>query len=151
VTSAPTDVLEGLIDALADVARRHRNLTLRVYRESGLPAAQVTVLAVAARLGESRMSDLAEELLVDPSVISRHVSQLEQSGNVERRPDPADGRATLIRLTQRGEETLAEVRRLRRRHLQEALAGWDEDEVADLNATLGTVSRFLDAAQEVGR
>ena len=151
MTSAPTDSLEGLIDALADVARRHRNLTLRVYRESGLPTAQMAVLSVLARLGESRMADLAEELLVDPSVVSRHVSQLEQSDNVERRSDPADGRASLIRITARGEETLAEVRRLRRHHLQNALTGWSEAEVAELTGTLGTVSRFLDAAQAAVR
>src|SRR5699024_6728986 len=77
VTAAsPDDALEGLIDALADLVRRHRNLTVRVSRESGLPASQVAVLASLCRLGESRIAEVAEDLLVDPSVISRHISPL---------------------------------------------------------------------------
>src|SRR5690625_7773950 len=105
VTPAPADdALEGLIDTLADLVRRHRNLTVRVSRESGLPASQVAVLASLARLGECRIAEVADELLVDPSVISRHVSPLEQGGSIARRPDPADARAALIRLTPHGEE-----------------------------------------------
>lgn len=148
VTPAPADdALEGLIDALADLVRRHRNLTVRVSRESGLPASQVAVLASLCRLGESRIAEVAEDLLVDPSVISRHISPLEQDGSVERRQDPADARAALVRLTPRGHEALAEVRRLRRRHLEAALADWTEADVVDLTHTLGTVARFLDATQ----
>lgn len=151
VTADQHDALEGLIDTLADLTRRHRNLTARLSRESGLPASQVAVLATVARLGECRIAEVAEELLVDPSVISRQISPLEQEGSVERRQDPADARAALIRLTPRGEESLAAVRRLRRRHLETALAEWSESDVAGLTEVLGTVSRFLDATQEVTR
>lgn len=140
----PPDALEQLIDALADLSRRHRNLTVRLARESGRPASQVAVLATLARLGEVRLADIAEELLVDPSVVSRHVSPLEQDGSIARRPDPADARAALIRLTPSGEQVLETVRELRRRHLQEALTGWEDEAVADLPATLTRVARLLD-------
>ena len=151
VTAAPHDPFEGLIDTLADLVRRHRNLTVRLARESGLPAAQVAVLAAISRLGESRIADLAEDLLVDPSVVSRHISPLEQRGRVERRQDPADARAALVRLTPQGEEALADVRNLRRNHLEAALAEWSEGDVAELTTVLGTVARFLDATHEVVR
>ncbi|WP_193311341.1 MarR family winged helix-turn-helix transcriptional regulator [Georgenia satyanarayanai] len=151
MTAPQHDALEGLIDALADLTRRHRNLTVRLARESGRPASQVAVLAVLARLGECRIAELAEELLVDPSVVSRHVNPLEQDGSIERRQDPADARAALVRLTPKGEEALGEVRRLRRRHLESALGDWEEDDVAGLSEVLGTVARFLDATQEVTR
>lgn len=151
VTHAPHDALEGLIDALAEVVRRHRNLTARVSRESGVPAAQVAVLASLARLGECRIAEVADDLFVDPSVVSRRLSPLEQQGSIARRQDPADARASLVRLSPTGEAALAEVRRLRRRHLEDVLADWSEGEVADLSHTLGTVARFLDAAHEGGR
>lgn len=151
MTAAQHDVLEGLIDALADLTRRHRNLTVRLSRESGRPASQVAVLASLARQGECRIADVAEDLLVDPSVVSRHVSPLEQDGSVERRQDPADARAALLRLTPTGEEALAAVRQLRRRHLESALTDWSESDVAQLTDVLGTVARFLDATQEVAR
>ncbi len=150
VTTAP-DALEGLIDSLADLVRRHRNLTVRVSRESGRPASQVAVLAALARLGEVRIAELAEDLLVDPSVVSRHVSPLEQDGSIARRQDPADARAALIRLTPQGHEALVAVRRLRRQHLETVLADWSEEDVTGLNEVLGTVARFLDAAHEVTR
>src|SRR5690554_1317712 len=111
----------------------------------------MAVLASLARLGECRLADVAEDLLVDPSVVSRHVSPLEQDGSIERRQDPADARAALIRLAPRGEESLTAVRELRRRHLQRALTDWDEGDVAGLTDVLGTVARFLDATQEGGR
>lgn len=151
MTAAQHDGLEGLIDALADLTRRHRNLTVRLARESGRPASQVAVLASLARQGECRIADLAEDLLVDPSVVSRHVSPLEQDGSIERRQDPADARAALLRLTPTGEEALTAIRELRRRHLEAALANWSESDVAQLNDVLGTVSRLLGAAQQVTR
>jgi DNA-binding MarR family transcriptional regulator len=151
VTAAQPDVLDGLIDALADLTRRHRNLTGRLSRESGLPASHVAVLGCLARFGERRTAEVADDLLVDPSVVSRHLSQLEQDGMVERRQDPADARAALIRLTEKGEKALADVRELRRRHLSTALVEWGEDDVARLSEVLGTAARFLDATQEVTR
>lgn len=149
--SASPDALEQLIDALADLARRHRNLTVRLARESGRPASHVAVLAALARLGEVRLAELADELLVDPSVVSRHVSPLEQEGSIARRPDPADARAALIRVTDAGAQVLETMRELRRRHLQTALADWDSEEVAVLPDTLTRVARLLDISQQPHR
>ena len=46
--------------------------------------------------GPQRTSALAATACVDPSTISRQVAQLVDSGLVERRADPHDGRATLL-------------------------------------------------------
>ena len=52
--------------------------------------------------GGSRLTDLAERAQVTKQTASLLVSALEQEGLVERVPDPADGRARLIRFTERG-------------------------------------------------
>ncbi len=52
------------------------------------------------------MGDLADRLLVAPSVASRVVATLEQDGLVERHPDPADARACLLGLTDLGRDRL---------------------------------------------
>ena len=143
------DDFDHLIDSLADLVRRHRTLTVRLARETGLAASHMAVLATLGRLGEVRLHTLAEELFVDPSVISRHVSALEQEACIDRRPDPADARAALIRLSPSGEEALARVRQLRRRHLQSAMADWPETDVASLATTLQAVAPLLDH-HEVG-
>ena len=58
---------------------------------------------VAARIGPdgSRVTDLAEQARVTKQSAAFLVEQLEVAGYVERVPDPTDGRARLVRLTNR--------------------------------------------------
>jgi DNA-binding MarR family transcriptional regulator len=63
-------------------------------------------LAVVRRHGEVRPSWLSEELDLGSSGTTALVGRLVRSGLVERRPDPADGRAALVRCTPRGAETV---------------------------------------------
>ena len=49
-----------------------------------------------------RLTDLAERAQVTKQTASQLVAALEQQGLVERVPDPEDGRARLIRFTERG-------------------------------------------------
>ena len=46
---------------------------------------------------------LAESMLVTSGAITARVIRLEEAGLVVRIPDPADGRAVLVRLTAQGE------------------------------------------------
>src|SRR4051795_4723832 len=66
----------------------------------------VPVLLALRDRGPLRSQDLAEALFADPSTISRQVSQLAGRGYVERRPDPADRRASLLALTPLGSSVL---------------------------------------------
>ena len=52
--------------------------------------------------GGTRLTELAEQAQVTKQTASLLVAALEQEGLVERVPDPADGRARLIRFTARG-------------------------------------------------
>ena len=58
---------------------------------------------IAARIapGGSRVSSLAEQARVTKQTAAFLVEQLEKAGYVERVPDPSDGRARLVRLTDR--------------------------------------------------
>ena len=57
---------------------------------------------------------------------------LEALGFVSREPDPADGRAWLIRLTEQGGDRLRSVRNARRARYVDKLANWNRTEVAEL-------------------
>jgi DNA-binding MarR family transcriptional regulator len=61
--------------------------------------------AIAGR-GSVRPSALAEQLCLDLSTVSRHLSSLTAAGYLEREADPADKRAHLIRVSAAGEELL---------------------------------------------
>lgn len=76
---------------------------VRALREAGY---QVTVAQarIAQRIapGGSRLTELAEQAQVTKQTASLLVAALEEEGLVERVPDPADGRARLIRFTPKG-------------------------------------------------
>ena len=65
-----------------------------------------TALALVRRHGEVRPSRLSEELDLGSSGTTALVGRLARAGLVERRPDPADGRAALVRCTPRGAEAV---------------------------------------------
>ena len=55
----------------------------------------------------TRLTDLAERAFMTKQSVGEAVSDLEKRGYVERVPDPSDGRAKIIRLTERGREAQA--------------------------------------------
>ena len=95
--------------------------------------------------GEQRCSALAARAGVDVSVASRQVSALERAGYVERRPDPVDGRASLIGLSPAGARALAHTREVRGQWAAEALADWTEDEGRQFTVLLEKFASGLDA------
>ena len=95
--------LPALLDDLADAgfASFHPRLN-----EAGHPAIRQGHGCVFRFIDEagSRLTDLAESSGLTKQAVGEVVADLEQLGYVERAPDPQDGRAKLIRLTERGGE-----------------------------------------------
>lgn len=60
-----------------------------------------------------RLSELSEHLRIAPRSVTEVVDALESRGLAERRPDPADRRATLAGLTDRGAGVLDAIRAAR--------------------------------------
>jgi DNA-binding MarR family transcriptional regulator len=55
----------------------------------------------------TRLTELAERARMTKQSVGEVTSDLEQRGYVERVPDPTDGRAKIIRLTERGRDAQA--------------------------------------------
>jgi DNA-binding MarR family transcriptional regulator len=79
--------------------------------------------------------------------VSRKVAALVDAGLVERRVDPADGRAHLLAVTPAGEQRCADGRRHRIAMVASVLSGWPEDSRRQLATLLG---QFADGLQEHG-
>src|ERR1700712_5384698 len=79
---------------------------------------------IAARIGPhgTRVSDLAEQARVTKQSAGFLVEQLEAAGYVDRVPDPADGRARLVRLTPRAERVVEAANA----EVEQVLAEWAE-------------------------
>ncbi|QGV82581.1 MarR family transcriptional regulator [Streptomyces ficellus] len=82
--------------------------------------------------GTQRATGLAGYFGVGKATMSRQLRALEDLGLVARDPDPADGRASLVRLTDEGRDRFRRVRDARRARYRRKLAGWDRAEVAEL-------------------
>jgi len=76
----------------------------------------------------ARLSDVAESVGLDLSTVSRQVRDLVVAGLITKMPDPADGRAALLSLTDRGAAVIDAVSGSRRRALSEAIGDWSDDE-----------------------
>jgi len=70
--------------------------------------------ALAQHIGDrgSRITDLAQLAQVTKPTVVYLVNELGRLGYVERIPDPADGRAKLVRLTERGRRAQQAAREL---------------------------------------
>ncbi|MBS4100221.1 MarR family winged helix-turn-helix transcriptional regulator [Tsukamurella paurometabola] len=73
-------------------------------REAGYTDITLAQARIGQRIGPggTRLTDLADQAQVTKQTAGFLVDQLERAGYVERVPDPADGRARLIRLSPRG-------------------------------------------------
>jgi len=101
----PTDSLETLLALAAADARAVRALEVR-----GLSFAEVRLLVpLRATQTGRRPTELAHELHLSASGVTRALLPLERRGIVERRRDPGDARASLAVLTPAGRELLDEA------------------------------------------
>src|SRR5512133_1317421 len=76
-----------------------------------LTPAQARVFQRIAPEG-SRLTDLAAQAAITKQSAGFLVDQLERNGYVERVPDPADGRARLVRIAERGTRSVEASRRI---------------------------------------
>ena len=95
-------------DLLSVVARLNRLATQRVKLE--LPYAQARLLSTIEDQGAARISDLAAFDHCSQPTMTTQVRRLEEATLVSRVSDPADARAVLISITEKGRQVLARVR-----------------------------------------
>lgn len=86
------------------------------------------VLWTLRESGPLRSNLLAESVLSDPSTVSRQVTALVEQGLVAREPDPDDGRAALLAITDAGRAMVEEKLRLRDQYLAGMTASWTDDD-----------------------
>ncbi|PWR09913.1 MarR family transcriptional regulator [Micromonospora acroterricola] len=130
---------ESLAETFWAVAGRLRRQAQESLAPWDVTPSQSRALGVLARHGELRPGAIAEHLRIAPRSATEVIDDLQARGLVERRPDPADRRATLVALTQEGERVSAAIRAARRAeadrffgHLDDA----DRDQLARILRTL---------------
>jgi DNA-binding MarR family transcriptional regulator len=120
-------------------ARLYSQLTAGL--SGALDEATYPVISGLARFGPRSAAQLAGDLGIDRSVVSRHATRLARAGLIERRPDPADRRATLLNLTGPGHQAIRQMRQRLAGAFDDYLATWPPGEAARFAASL---RRFTD-------
>lgn len=90
----------------------------------------------SGRAGSLRVKDLAQVLRIAPRSATEVVDLLQEKGLVERVPDPADRRATLVSLTPRGVALRGRIREDRRREADEYFARLSPEDRVELERLL---------------
>ncbi|MER7754498.1 MarR family transcriptional regulator [Kitasatospora sp. NPDC097643] len=123
---------DAVADALGTLLRRGTRAALHRRLTEGLGEAvdEVTypVLSGLARTGPRSAADLAAEIGLDRSGVSRRATRLEAAGLLRREADPRDQRATLLALTDTGTHTVALMHRRLAGSIEDALASWPPGE-----------------------
>ena len=142
------EIRDRLTSSVAQLVRTGRHVSSRAAAQlyGELPSFGWALLLPLERDGGQRCSALAVRAGIDVSVASRQIAVLERAGYVERRPDPVDGRASLLDLTPAGVEAIAATRALRQDWALGALAGWDEDDARTLSGLLERLVADLESA-----
>ncbi|MBF6128870.1 MarR family winged helix-turn-helix transcriptional regulator [Nocardia brasiliensis] len=94
------------------------------WTKDGLDPAAFGALIRLCFDGPMRSGELAAALHSDASTVSRQVAQLVGRQLVERQADPADGRATVLVVTDRGRAVAEQIRRRRNDNLSKVMAKW---------------------------
>lgn len=124
------------------IGRLHR----RLQSAAGLSHGLLSSLAVIAKRGPLRLSDLAQLEGVSAPTMTRAVAELESRGYVVRSPDPEDGRAVLIAAAEAGDQALVAARSARARVIAELLASLDAPDAAAIAAALPALERLIEPA-----
>ena len=122
----------------------------RMFRQGGaqdsLDPGTFWLLKTMASSGPLRVTEVASSVNLDPSTVSRHLSQMERSGLIDRTPDPADGRAQLVAVSAEGRQQLEAAFARRRELLARSLADWDPHDLAEFERLLNKFARAIESS-----
>jgi DNA-binding MarR family transcriptional regulator len=141
--STPTAVLGDELIRVVKLLHHARQQSPRAHPQVDPMAYPLLFNLKAAPM---RVSALAELLHSDISTVSRQVSTLVDLGFVVRGPDPDDGRAQALSVTDEGTRLLIAIREGRDRWLKGLLADWSDDDVTSFSTHLRHFASDLEAS-----
>ena len=135
---ATDPVVDDLLRALHRVIRQSK----RAIQDDTVDRAALIILSSLKENSAVRLSDLASDLCLDISTVSRQAKALEDRGLLTRSDDLDDRRAVRLELAPAGRVVLDQAWERRNRWLAASLHDWTPEDRAALVALL---SRFADS------
>src|SRR3954467_9244240 len=144
--AAMAELDDDALDAWRAFLTAHAHVTRRISRdltEAGLPDLSWYDLLWALRRSPQRrlrVNELAREVVLSPTAMSRFVDRAEAAGYVRREPDPDDRRALQVVLTDAGLALLREMWPIYERGIAEHFAAHLDGPPQDLRDTLRRIA-----------
>ncbi|TNM36434.1 winged helix-turn-helix transcriptional regulator [Nocardioides albidus] len=133
--------LEVEVGVLIRRVRRVIGERARAVHPDLMPSSYL-MLSYVREHGPLRASAMCAVFEIDKGAISRQVQHLIDLGLLDRAPDPQDGRATLLSVSEAGVRRMDAVADERRELLAERLGDWPVEEIRDF---AGSLRRYNDA------
>ncbi|WP_405485433.1 MarR family winged helix-turn-helix transcriptional regulator [Nocardia sp. NBC_00511] len=150
---AKDDLADELLDTIGfqigrlSKLRDRTNVQIAAATNGEIEPAAFAILFQLIHCGPIRSGVLAEALYSDASTISRQVAGLVKRGLIERRADPADGRVSVLAITDAGRAVATQIRIRRNEALGQVMRDWTPAERDTFSQLL---VRFIDG-YEVNR
>ncbi len=128
---------DSLNEMFGAVARRLRYASIKALAPWQIAPSQSRAIAVIAQHRSIRPSELAEHLRIAPRSVTEVIDGLEERDLVRRAADPDDRRATLITLTDRGDQVGEAVRAARAAEAETIFGRLSAADQAHLRRILG--------------
>lgn len=126
--SISVTAIAGLVAALTRTVHSGRS---RLSRSRGIEPGAGFLLGKLVEHGDLRASDLTAHACVDAAVVSRQLKSLISNGLVQRIPDPLDGRAAVLQLTDAGRALHTSHSQLQTYFYESVFKDWSKQDRAE--------------------
>jgi DNA-binding MarR family transcriptional regulator len=140
--TSETETAAELRAVIGKLSRRLRPTAAAA--SAGLTPTRVSVLLSVVRGGAVRLSELAESEGINPTMLSRVVSDLAEAGLIERLSDEGDKRAVWVQVTAAGRGLAERMRRERTDAVKLALAGLSEGKRRSIETAVPALEALAD-------
>ena len=123
------ELTKEIIELQRRINRDMRQYTLDAWMELNLTIPQLKSLFFIANQGSTNFTKLASALGVTPSNVTGIIDRLVEQGLVSRQENPEDRRMLMLRVTDKGEAIIADLRERRASHISEILTHLSSEEL----------------------
>lgn len=146
------DLLDSAAQLRMALVRTARRLRQEASAEAGgLTPTSTSALASVDVHGPLTPSELAAIERVKRPTMTRTLGCLEREGLIERTPDPADGRSSLIAINAAGRERLRRLRGRKNAYLARRMRDLSAEEVETLERAAAILDRMREGEPRAGR
>ncbi|MFJ6328264.1 MULTISPECIES: MarR family transcriptional regulator [unclassified Rhizobium] len=138
------DLFDTPVPLINMASRAFSRLGERRVKALGFNIGQLPVLYMLRNGAQMSQKDLAKFAKIEQPSMAQMLARMERDGLIRRTPDPADGRSSLISLTEEAVAKLPAARQALEEGRERVLSGFSADEVQTLVQLMRRLNQNLD-------